>query len=693
MMRKLLAYIRDNVNSLTRLLLFLGAVVILVVSFPREGKFKYEFQRGKPWLHEDLFAPFDFPINKTETELQQETARATRDLKPYFRMDPEIGAAQVRAMQSEFERSWQDKYGVAPSSSPSGARNQELATAILDTIYFKGLVRPDPMIDGKPADFDIILLLNNTGTEHPLSDFLDLQTASNYIYRQLGMATGADRDLLTPLLISHLAYNVTFDKVKTDSELKRALESISLYKGMVQRGEQIIARGEVVNNEDFMVLESLKENYEKQFGTPRAFFSILIGQAILISISILVLALFLATYRKDIFANNKKILLILLLILTMVITASMVVKYDVKYIMLVPICVVPVMIRVFFDTRLALFVHLITITIAGFLVPNSFQFVFLQLLAGIIAIMSVRTMEHRSQFFYTALWIFLMYMATITGLTLIQGGSLQEIGAGTITTLAINASLILFTYPLIFILEKAFGIITDVTLIELGNSNNKLLRELAQKAPGTFQHSLQVANLSEEVMYAIGGNALLIRVGALYHDIGKMDMPQYYIENQVSGFNPHEELTYEESAHIIIGHVIRGVETAKKHKLPEEIIDFIRTHHGTRKVEYFYIKQQQDNPQGEVDEEVFTYPGPKPFSRETAVVMMADSVEAASRSLPRPDEENINMLVESVIDKQIETGQFSNANITLRDITQAKKILKNKLLNIYHARIAYPEVK
>jgi cyclic-di-AMP phosphodiesterase PgpH len=692
-MRRLLGYIRDHVNAITRTALFAGAVVILVVSFPKEGKFKYEFQRGKPWLHEDLYAPFDFPINKTEGEIQLETERATRDLMPYFQLDPAIKGTQLNSLGEEFTRLWSEKYGSSPAAMPSAKRNKDLAFSILDSIYGRGILKPDPVIDGKPADFAIILLVNNSATEKQLSDFYNLQQASAYIYRELSRADHADQDLLSGLLINHLSYDVIFDKTKTDSEIKKAVEGISLSKGMVQRGEEIISRGQVVNNDDFMVLESLKENYEKQFGTPSAFYSILLGQAILISISILVLALFLYVYRKDIFANNKKILLILLLILAMVITAAMVVKYDVKYITLVPICMVPVMIRAFFDTRLALFVHLITIILSGFLVPNGFQFVFLQLLAGIIAIMSVKQMEHRSQFFFTALWIFLMYMATITGLTLIQGGQIKEISSGMVTNLAINASLILFAYPLIFLLEKAFGIITDVTLIELGNSNNKLLRELAHKAPGTFQHSLQVANLAEEVMYSIGGNVLLIRVGALYHDIGKMEMPQYYIENQVTGFNPHEELSYEESAGIIVSHVIRGVENAKKHNLPEEIIDFIRTHHGTRKVEYFYIRQQLDNPLDLVDEQAFTYPGPKPFSRETAVVMMADSVEAASRSLERADEENIYNMVESIIDKQIETGQFSNANITLRDIAQAKKILKNKLLNIYHARIAYPEVK
>lgn len=692
-MKRITAKIRDNVNAILRFTLFVAAVVILLISFPKEGKFKYEFQQGKPWMHEELYAPFDFPIHKTEAEIQAEKDRAIREIKPYFQLDTSIAKIQSGKIRDEFHKLWMEKHDTSAEMEKARKKHLDMALDLMDSIYSKGIIKPDPILENKQPDDEITLLVNNMATEQPIADFFMLRQASDFIYSQVQKSEDLEQGLITGILINNMAFNILYDKAKTESELKKAIDGVSLYKGMVQRGERIISRGKVVSNEDYQILQSLKENYEKQYGTAKSFYSILIGQAILISISMLVLALFLKVYRIDIYVDNKKTFLILLMILVMVITASMVVKYDVNYITLVPICMVPVMIRAFFDTRLALFVHLITIIIAGFLVPNSFQFVFLQLLAGIVAIMSVKQMDHRSQFFFTALWIFLMYLATITGLTLLQGGKILEISPQLIINLAINASLILFAYPLIFVLEKGFGIITDVTLIELANSNNKLLRELAEKAPGTFQHSLQVANLSEEVMYSIGGNALLVRAGALYHDIGKMEAPPYFIENQFSGFNPHDELTYEESAQIIVNHVIQGIEKAKRHNLPEEIIDFIRTHHGTRKVEYFYIKQRQDNPLEDVDENIFTYPGPKPFSRETAVVMMADSVEAASRSLPRPDEDNINRLVESIIEKQLETGQFDNANISLRDISKTKKILKSKLLNIYHARIAYPEVK
>jgi putative nucleotidyltransferase with HDIG domain len=412
---------------------------------------------------------------------------------------------------------------------------------------------------------------------------------------------------------------------------------------------------------------------------------ILLGQIILIAISIFVLLLFFIYFRKEILMDNRKIVLILMVIILITLFTSLTTTYSPAFLYLVPICLVPIVISAFFDTRLALYVHLITIIILGFLVPNSFEFIFLQFITGIIAVMNVANLQRRGQFFLTSVWIFVTYSVLYIGLILIQEGSLMEIDPIKFAMFGGSAVLTLFSYPLIYIFEKLFGFITDVTLV------NKLLRELSLKAPGTFQHSLQVANLAEDAIYEVGGNALLVRTGALYHDIGKMDMPMYFIENQVTGVNPHDDLTHEESTKIIISHVIKGIEKAKKHKLPEQIIDFIRTHHGIRKVEYFYILYKKDNPDEEFDESEFTYPGPIPFSKETAVVMMADSVEAASRSIREPDTERINELVDKIIDKQLDSGQFINADITLKDITRIRKILKKRLMTIYHVRIEYPE--
>jgi putative nucleotidyltransferase with HDIG domain len=381
----------------------------------------------------------------------------------------------------------------------------------------------------------------------------------------------------------------------------------------------------------------------------------------------------------------------LLLILIMVIITSAIAKYNPELVFLVPISIVPIIIRAFFDTRLALFVLLITIILTGYLVPNSFEFAFLQMITGIITIISVYKLQNRAQFFFTSLMIFLTYSITYSSIAIMQDGNFENIKNINFVWFAANATLTLFSYPLIFLFEKTFGFITDVSLMELSSTNTPLLRELSSKAPGTFQHSLQVANLAEEAIYSIGGNALLVRTGALYHDIGKMDMPLYFIENQIADSNPHDDLSYEESANIIIGHVINGIHKAKSHLIPEQIIDFIRTHHGTTKTRYFYSMHLKNLPADEaVDESIFTYHGPIPFSKETGVVMMADAVEASSRSLKVYDEHTISHLVDHIINKQIEENQLVNSDITLKDINNIKKIFKRKLMNMYHIRIEYP---
>jgi cyclic-di-AMP phosphodiesterase PgpH len=678
-------------DIILRIALFAAAVVLLVLVLPKEGRFRYEFSKVKPWLHDDLYAPFDFAIIKYDDELKAEKEQALSLLKPFFRLDTSVISMQEALFKNEFDDKWTAKNSQVNAFKQQRDRLLKLGLKLLDSVFRVGIIQIDPSMENKPPGFEIFILENNVAREVPLFKVFTLQQASSYIISKLGEQNIPDKDFLINILTNHIAHNLFFDADKTKAEKESALSNISPFRGMVQRGELIIPRGARVTDDQYRILNSLKNSYEIQLGTTKAFYAIVGGQVILTSISILVLAFFLYTYRKDILANNKKTFLILLLIFMMVFLASLVVRYNVSYFYLVPVCLVPVIIRVFYDTRLALFVHLITIFTTGFIAPNSFQFVFIQLIAGVVAIMSIVRLERRSQFFYTAFWVFCTYIAIYVGLSLIQEGNFSGINMEQVYQMAGNAALLLFAYPLIFLIEKAFGYITDVTLIELGNSNNKLLRDLAHKAPGTFQHSLQVANLAEEASYAIEGNSLLVRVGALYHDIGKMDAPLYFIENQVTGINPHDDLSFEESARIIIRHVTRGAELARKFKIPAEIADFITTHHGTKKVEYFYIKQKLENPEKSFDESPFTYPGPIPYSKETALVMMADSVEAASRSLTRPDDSAISQLVERIINRQLESEQFSNANLTLRDITRVKEIFKKNLQNIYHVRISYPE--
>jgi len=690
-MSKFIDRIRGNYELITKIFLLLISIAVLVMVFPKERKFKYEFQKGKPWLHTDLIAPFNFAINKTKDEIEQERVQILEGINPYFTYDKEVTEQKKKDLLQAFESAWENKYGDDDMFLAQKMASRKAAVSVFDSIFEAGIIRIDPVIEGKPANFSIIVVRNNMASEAELGKLFTLQEASEAIEASLGPGESVDHQLVSDLLRNSLVHNVFYDEKKTEAEISSRLDALSLTKGMVQQGELIISKGELITASKFQVLESLRLSYENQKASEFTFFSILAGQVIIISVVMIILFVILWFYRKDIASSNKKLVLILSVAVVTIIGTDLVVTYQPDYLYLIPFCLVPVVIRAFFNTRLAIYVHLITVILAGFLVPDSFQFVFMQLIAGFAGIFSLYNFERRGQIFIASMWIFFAYSLVYTGKALIEEGDIASIEPVNYAIFAGSSFLILFAYPLIYILEKIFGMITDITLIELSNTNNKLLRDLAQKAPGTFQHSIQVANLAEEAIYEIGGNALLVRVGALYHDIGKMNNALYFVENQSTGVNPHDELTYEESANIIINHVLDGIEMAKKNNLPEEIIDFIRTHHGTRKVEYFYIKQKKDFPDEEVDDRTFSYHGPIPFSRETAVLMMADSVEAASRSLKKPDEEAINNLVEGIITKQVETDQFINSDITLRDITTIKKILKKKMKNIYHVRIAYPE--
>ena len=690
-MKRLFSYLRNHYSMLTKISLFAISVVILVLIFPKEGRFKYEFTKGKPWMHEDLIAPFDFAILKSEGELEAEKGQVISTLKPYFRIDDSITREMRDELTTEFTAKWNQKYRQTERQEERKQVNLAFSLSVFDTIMKTGVIETRPE-DGTWEDNDEVYVIHENQLQNRrLGDLLTLQKADLRIRDMLNKKDGLDENLVRATLENALVPNVVYDAETYEKEKQILLDKVSVTRGMVQNGEMIIGRGELVSPEQYQVLESLRIDYESKLGSAFKYAGILAGQIILVAVTMVSLFLFLYFFRQDIFAETKQIVLLLILILFMVFVTSMVVKYSPEYVYLVPVCMIPIIVGVFTDSRLALFTHIITIIITGFLVPNSYEYVFLQLFAGIVTILSTVKLERRSQFFFASLMIFLIYSVIYSGMTLIKEGSLQDINYTYYAYFGGSALLTLFSQPFIYIFEKMFGLITNVTLLELSNTNNKLLRELALKAPGTFQHSMQMANLAEEAIHEIGGNPLLVRTGAMYHDIGKINDPLYFVENQTTGVNPHDELTYDESAEIIVDHVLSGVERAKKHNLPEQIIDFIRTHHGTRKTEYFYTLAKNENPDEELDDKVFTYPGPEPFSRETAVLMMADTVEAASRSLKKPDEESINRLVESVIDKQIESRQFNNADITLRDIRKIKSVFKKKLMNIYHLRIEYPE--
>jgi len=684
--------IRNKYASIYKLFLFLTSIFLLVSIFPREGTFKYEFRKGKYWMHEDLIAPFDFAITKSDEELSSEKTVLLRNIKPYFRKDVVLSIQKRAEFKSQLNKKWDEKYALLKNETN---KKREIVSSILsiyDSLINTGIVEIVPEIENKAVDFSVVLIKNNIAEEKELSKFYTISKADKYIRNEIEKLNLVDAAFFIEIIENSLFQNIKYDQRTTEKEKQNLISNISSAKGMVENGQRIISKGELITAEKYQILQSLKNEHEIQLGSSSKYYLILLGQIVLLSISIIVLILFLQAFRKDILADNKKILFLLLVIFIMVFITSIVIKTDASYIYLVPLCLVPVIIRVFFDTRLALFVHLVTIIIIGFLVPNSFDFVFIQMIAGIITIISVVNLEKRAQFFISSFLIFITYSLIYIGLILIQDSNFNQDSYKVFVMFAGSAMLTLFSYPLIFVFEKLFGYVTDVSLMELSNTNSKLLREMASKTPGTFQHSMQIANLVEEVIFEIGGNALLARAGALYHDIGKMEMPMYFIENQTTGINPHNELSYDESAEIIISHVSKGIKIARKHNIPEQLIDFIRTHHGTRKTSFFYQKFKADFPDEEIDDAIYSYKGPIPFSKETAVLMIVDSVEAASRSIKFPNEQKINDLVENIVNEQISSKQFINSNITFRDIDKIKGILKKKLANIYHTRIEYPTV-
>lgn len=687
-MKKLISFVRHSYPEIYKGILLLLAIVVIVYIFPKQGKFKYEFHnlKGKPWYHDDLIAPFDFAILKTEDELNAEKAQILKNAKTYFKYNENIVAIKKAQFKEEFDAKWNNK-----KSKELKENTRSLGNRIIDSIYSKGIIEKSAAIENKTGDFSIFVLYNNLAEEHELNYFYTVQTAYDYIKLSLSEHQySGDVKFILPLLENSIAHNVFYDKSTTDKVLKQSVDDISPSRDIILKDQSIVSKGEIVDAKKFQILQSLKKEYEGQSEDTSNYLYIFIGQIVIVSCCLAVLMCFLAFFRNDIFLDNSKITFILILVILQVLMTRLTLNTTGFNIYVLPFCVLPIIIRAFYDTRIALFVHLITVLIISVITPNRFEFAFVQSLGGMVAVFSIVNMRNRSQIFVSAALIFITYSLSYIGITIIQEGGKEIISSWDFAWFGISAMLTLFSYPLIFVFEKLFGFISDVSLLELSDTNRKLLRELASRAPGTFQHSLQVANLAEEAMYIIGGNALLVRTGALYHDIGKMEMPNYFIENQASGMNPHDEMSFDESAALIISHVIKGIEIGKKHNLPEQIIDFIRTHHGTTIAAYFYQSYKRAYPHEPIDESRFHYPGPIPFSKETAVLMMADSVEAASRSLKTYDVESIDNLVERVINSQIEQNQFVNADITFKDINILKKIFKKKLMNIYHVRVEYP---
>lgn len=697
-MKKLLLYLQNHQTTIAGLILFAVSTAIVVYISPREAKFKYEFQKGKPWLYSDLVAPFDFPILKSEQELEEER-QSYRDSKTIFlTKNTAIAENALVQYESEFEKKWRlwnldsDKRKKENPEWWTPRKKQELINAgrdLLGSIFDRGILQPFQMDEQKVGE----VLLKHEGLSKPvdLSNFYTISEASAHIREEMDPRPDTVQDFIVPLLLDNIQHNVFYNEEMTRNYLESQLNDILPTYGKVQKGELIIVKGNIIDDQKYHKLESLRQSYEGSFAGRNNYLLVLLGQVLQVGLLFAVLYIFLQQFRRELMEDVSKITFVLANVLVAIILVRIVMDFGLEYIYLIPFTILPITLRSFFDTRLALFVHTVAVLLSGFFVPNAFQFVFLQFTAGVFSVVMVTNLYKRNQLFVTAAKIIGVYCLAYLSIAIIQEGSFDQLNYTNFAFFAGNGFLTLMSFPLIYFQEKIFGFVSDVSLLELSDTNNPLLRELGQKAPGTFQHSLQVANLAEAAILKIGGNALLVRTGALYHDIGKMINPLYFIENQSTGLNPHDELSFQESAEIIINHVKQGIRLAKRHNLPDTIIDFIRTHHGTTTVMYFYRQYIKNFPKEEVDLAKFTYPGPKPFSKETAALMMADSVEAASRSIEKPDHESIDKLVENIIDHQMKAGQFENANITLKEIKDTKKIFKKMLMNIYHVRVQYPE--
>ncbi len=686
-MKNFLSAVRNYYNEIYKALIFITATVLIVYMLPKEAKFSYEYSLGRPWKYETLIADEDFPVLKSKDVLQKEKEELKKQVKPYFVYNKELTRHLLKNGLQMFDSLWVRQYGF--ENELDYVKSRAFFKKTLKRIYKKGLV-DDVDAGVKVKNEDVVYFVKDkTATEKFFGDLYHFSDLTNVVKSFVNRDLKNNYDFLYQALTKVLRPNVFYDKKKTDAELQTMQKDISPFYDVVQQGQLIISKGEVVDQNKYRILESMRKNFEKKSG--KSYTMIILGQVILVAIPLFAFMLFLVYFRLEYFMENKNIILYLSLITLMVFVSRLAVNINPVYLYIVPLVINVLVIRAFYDTRLALMVHLTTVLLVSYFVPNSFRFLFLQVITGIITIISIVTLYKRSQFFITALYIFLSYSVMYIAMVLITNGDFSMVEPVNFMYFAFNAAMVLFAYPLIYVIEKLFGMITDISLLEYADTNNELIRDLSKKAPGTFQHSVQVANLAEEAIREIGGNPLLVRAGAMYHDIGKGFNPVYFTENQPGSYNPHDDLSFEESARIIIDHVLMGVELARKNKIPEQIIDFIRTHHGTKRVEYFYRMSLKENAAEDIDKEEFTYKGPIPYSRETCVLMMADAVEAASRSIKEPDDRKISNLVDAIIKSQMDEGQYDNSNITLRDINTVKKLFKKRLMSIYHVRIAYPD--
>lgn len=673
-------------NNLTRLAMKVALVVIstaLIVYFmPRGDEFGYKYERNSPWNYGLLIANTKFPILKNDSTIYKEREAMKRRFQPYYNCEMAVRDSMKNRLTN-----------VAKDFPPG----HETATYVrhismlLDTIYTHGVISSDDFSQQTDEEHHryIRIVSNNIATPVPLADVYTPRSAYEYIMS--ADTTQKSRLILQQYNVNELIQvNLSYDKMKSEEELDEQLQGISNYNGFVQAGQKIIDRGETVTDEVYDILYSYQKEFERRTTDNTELPYKTIGESLFVLVILSILISYLSFFRPDYFENARCSVMLFALPVLFCIVASLMMSHKILNVFMLPCCMVPIIIRVFMDSRTAFMFHSAMVLIISLILTSSYEFIIVQLVAGMVAIQTLRELSQRSQIIRTAFLVFLVYVLFYTGYSLYHENDIK-MDLWMYVCFSINCVLLMFTYPMLWMFEKMFGFISDVTLVELSNVSNPILRKMSEVAPGTFQHSMQVANLSAAVADEIGGKAQLVRTGALYHDIGKVSHPAFFTENQ-KGVSPHKHLSPLSSAKVIIDHVKIGIDLAEKNHIPETIKRFIQTHHGRGKAKFFFITYKNEHPNETVDEAPFTYPGPNPSTKEEAILMMCDATEAASRSLPEYTDESINNLVDKIIDGQVTDGFFNECSITFKDIATAKQVLKDKLKTIYHTRISYPEL-
>ena len=669
-----------------RTLVCLAAIIILVALIPRGNQVKLDIKKGKPWNYGTVIARENFPILKPEEVLKQERDSVMRMYKPIYELNTQVAQTQIEAFKTAFDKEMKNSVGTPYRTNILGK---------LQTVYSKGIMQSSDYDNLQKAHTAaVVVSIQNIGGTSNLDDVFTPKTAYEFLIND-GDTVHFQRSVLQHCNLSRfIEPNLTYDEERSKSQLDNLEKQLVRFSGQVLAGQKIIDHGDIVDEKTYNILRSMQEHHEGRKRSASEQFSQLGGQLIYVSILLICLLIFFNQFRSDYLQRTRTVMLITLLTLLFPAITYIMVRNSFLNPYLIPYCIVPIFIRVFLDSRAAFITHFTSILLSALVISSPYEFIVVQSVAGLVAIYNLRQLSQRSELFRAVIQVTLSSALCYLGFDLIHMNTItaDHFDYATYTYIVLNGFLLLISYLLLIPFERMFKFTSTVTLVELSNSNNEVLRRLSEEAPGTFQHSMQVANLAGEVANTLGAKSQLVRTAALYHDIGKLDAPVFFTENQ-NGINPHDNLSYVKSAQIIISHVKKGLELAEHYKLPEVIRRFIATHHGTSKAKYFYIKYKNENPLLQIDEKFFTYPGPNPTTIEEAILMMCDAVEAASRSLPEYTDESISNLINRIIDSQVSEGYFSLCPITFQDISTTKQVLKQKLMTIYHTRISYPEMK